>query len=323
MKTEVLEAVKIYTILFMLMELFGVVLGIAPYAVVAVQGSAMSAYQKDLKLGIGCSVVFLITLVVNRILAHIIRTREAVVGKEEKQEAMKRYEETSYEEKREEMAGDNHMERNRESGASLGSALTPEQKKSSPLIGHFARKINIYPIYATIVYTAFLVFAARILFQITVYKDTSGVDWFSRRGGHHNPVEAGIYMTIIVLVLLVLDLISIFKIKVVTRQLEEDIMRSRDSIQSLDEEFLRSENIGQDIWVGNRHIFFSSGRHSYMFAKKEIGDITQEKARTGFKNLFRPTYVLMIRDKDGKETTIDTFDGKIYERLKKAVAAVA
>jgi hypothetical protein len=308
MKTEVLEAVKIYTILFMLVELFGVVLGIAPYAVAAVQGSAMSAYQKDLKLGIGCSVVFLITLVVNRILAHIIRTREAVVGKEEK---------------REEMAGDNHMERNRESGASLGSALTPEQKKSSPLIGHFARKINIYPIYATIVYTAFLVFAARILFQIAVYKDTSGVDWFSRRGGHHNPVEAGIYMTVIVLVLLVLDLISIFKIKVVTRQLEEDIMRSRDSIQSLDEEFLRSENIGQDIWVGNRHIFFSSGRHSYMFAKKEIGDITQEKARTGFKNLFRPTYVLMIRDKDGKETTIDTFDGKIYERLKKAVAAVA
>ena len=200
-----------------------------------------------------------------------------------------------------------------------GAALTVEQKKNSPLIGHFAKKINVYPIFASIVYTAFLVLAIKVLSGIILYDDMSGVNMFSRRGGEHDPAVATVYMSLIVIVLLILDLISLFKIKVTTGRLEEDIQESKESIQSLDEEFLRSHNIGHDIWVGSRHIFFSSGRHAYMLAKEQIHEITQEKARSGWKKIFRPTYILEISTKDGREARIDTFDGRLEEKLKKAV----
>ena len=197
-----------------------------------------------------------------------------------------------------------------------GAALTVEQKKNSPLIGHFAKKINVYPIFASLAYSAFLALAIKVLAGIVLYGELSGV---SRRGGDHDPFVAEIYMSVIVMVLLILDLISLFKIKVTTERLVEDIKESKEPIQSLDDEFLRSHNIGHDIWVGSRHIFFSSGRHSYMFAKKEINDITQEKARSGLKKIFRPTYILEISSKDGREARIDTFDGRLCEKLKKAV----
>ena len=206
-----------------------------------------------------------------------------------------------------------------ETGEVTGRMLTEEQKKNSPLIGHFAKKINVYPIFASLAYSAFLALAIKVLAGIVLYGELSGVNWFSRRGGDHDPFVAEIYMSVIVMVLLILDLISLFKIKVTTGRLEEDIQESKESIQSLDEEFLRSHNIGHDIWVGSRHIFFSSGRHAYMLAKEQIHEITQEKARSGWKKIFRPTYILEISIKDGREARIDTFDGRLEEKLKKAV----
>ncbi len=306
MKTETIEDIKLYSGIALFVEMFLMLLEFGPVLIRVTTGRSGEIDPLNIKIGAGFAVLFAFTLLLYYIASVSIKKRKADDGEEGMIRILFNFLFLRKDEEYEAVAGE----------------LPVTEVKKSPLIRHFARRINIKPFLIFVLLTLYLLIAVESFRELFISGHSVGVEIFNR---HYDPktsdsMTAAIAMVVVILWLLILDIAALIRIKVSARGLKADVVNSKISLPVLDEEFKKSINIGHDIWVGEEHIFLSAGRESYMFAKDKIYDIRCEKTTWNWRLFFLPAYMIIITGTGGvRQASFFTLRKGLYEKLRQAV----
>lgn len=302
MSTEKLEDISIDCFVIGWVEFCGVLFAFLPAVEAWSKKIPFKEYKLDAWIGGTCLVLLAITVVIQLMLGHILKKRGSVY----KYPGVALLKDVFC-----------FALQKGEWGAAdiVEDHLTREDIQNSPLLHHFSRKINLRATIVAVVLTP--VFLLSLLGVIVAYARNSsgGINLFSRSTAETAGIGGKLFITIICIGLCFLYVAALVRIKVKIGNLRADIVKSGIPLQDLDQEFLSSQCIGHDIWVGEKHIFMSGGSQAYMFLVDDIFEIEQGDIRGNH----IPYCMLTVTSLTGEQANLISFDSHMKEKLETAI----